>query len=130
MYWDSPKGDRFWFWQGVRVPQNVIEAPEAITVAEIDAEANAEVRRIMVERYGTSRFLVDGGAKEMARDERGILYRREFPGDEPLVMVRVQDATDKREYFLRVPPAMKTPTEAIAWSFEMTPEQYAPKAET
>jgi hypothetical protein len=130
MYWDSPNGARFWFWQGVRVAQHVIEAPEKITVAEIDAEANVEVRRVLVERYGSSRFLLDGGAKEVSRDGRGILYRRDLPGDEQLVMVRVQDSTDGREYFLRVPPTMTAPTEAIAWSFEMTSEEYAPSVET
>jgi hypothetical protein len=38
-----------------RVPQYVVERPESVTVADIEAEQNAEVRRVMVDRYGDSR---------------------------------------------------------------------------
>jgi hypothetical protein len=80
-------------WHGVAVPAQVIEAPETITVAQIEAETNAEVRRCMVSRYGAGRYLLDSGAKELARDEFGVLYRKDIPGDEPLVMVRVLNST-------------------------------------
>lgn len=38
---------------GVRVPADVIEHPESITAARIQAESDAEVRRVMIERYGS-----------------------------------------------------------------------------
>lgn len=50
-------GYRFWAWHGVRVPQNVIENPETLTVAQIHAEQNAERRRVMIERWGWERYL-------------------------------------------------------------------------
>jgi hypothetical protein len=43
-------------WHGIRVPQHVIEAPGAITIKMIDGEANQEVRRVMIERYGYERY--------------------------------------------------------------------------
>ena len=44
---------------GVRVPMWVIEHPERITVETIHAEQNAEIRRVMIERYGLSRYVRD-----------------------------------------------------------------------
>ncbi|MDP2705072.1 MAG: hypothetical protein Q8O71_01585 [bacterium] len=41
-----------YFWHGVLVPAHVIEAPQTITVAEIQAEDDAEVRRVLRERFG------------------------------------------------------------------------------
>src|ERR1019366_1085026 len=46
---------RDYYWHGVNVPAHVIEHPEKITVAEIEAQTNAEVRRVMTERYGLGR---------------------------------------------------------------------------
>jgi hypothetical protein len=50
--------DKFsiWAWHGTRVPQYVIESPETITAQQIQAEENAEVRRVMVERMGWEKY--------------------------------------------------------------------------
>jgi hypothetical protein len=42
---------RGFYWHGVYVPDYVIMRPAEISVAKIDAEADAEVRRAMIERY-------------------------------------------------------------------------------
>lgn len=85
-------------WHGVRVPKQVIETPSTMTVAQIEGEANAEIRRVMLERYGAGKFLLDSGAKEVARDEFGVLYSRAIPGEpEPLTMVRVLNSTPEVE---------------------------------
>ena len=66
---------------------------------------------------------------------RRVITRREMNDDEPLVMVRVinstpePDGTNKR-YMLRVPPTIKTAREAVAWTFGMSPETYAPEMES
>ena len=44
--------------------------------------------------------------------------------------VQVQDASTKRQYFLRVPPEMRTAREAVAWSFGIDPDDYVPAVET
>ena len=117
-------------WHGVRLPEWIIEKPQDITVKKIDGEPNTEIRRIMVERYGTERFLKDGGAQDISKDACGTLYRREMPDDEPLVMVHVLDPSTDREYFLRVPPAIQTAQQAVAWTFEMDENEYQPVVET
>jgi hypothetical protein len=78
-------------WHGVTVPEKLIMTPELITVAEIEAEQNAEIKRIMITRYigkghlddmpGEARYLVDSGAEKIHEDEWGILYKKEVTGD-------------------------------------------------
>jgi hypothetical protein len=117
------------------VPAFVVVRPDWITIKHIDDEQNAEVRRVMIERYGQARYLFDSGAKEIHADDFGTLYRREFQDDEPLVMVKVVNSTREpdgsfKDYFLRVPPNVLTAREAVAWTFESEPDGYAPAVET
>jgi hypothetical protein len=120
---------------GVRVPADVIEDRSSITVARIQAETNAEVRRVMIDRYGPSRYATDSGAKEIQRDDYGRLLRTEVPGDEPIVLVEVVNSTAEpdgsfKNYQLRVPPGTKTAREGVAWSFGKTEAEYEPLVET
>ena len=122
-------------WHGVEVPAHVIEEPSKITVREIENCKNAEVRRVMIERYGQDRYLVESGAKEIHRDDWGVLYRKDIPDDEPLVMVKVVNSTPEpdgtfKDYFLRVPPEMRRAKQAVAWTFDKSEELYAPTQQT
>lgn len=108
---------------GVRVDGYVVENPETITVEDIEGESNAEVRRVKIDRYGQSRYLLDSGAVEVHSDDFGTLYRKELPGDEPLMMVKVVNSTMEpdgtfKDYFLRVDPnaygGLKTALVAVA----------------
>jgi hypothetical protein len=128
-------GYKLYSWHGTNVRRDIIERPEEIRVAHIIKEWNAEVRRVMIDRYGSSRFIIDSGAVEVNRDECGVLYRKEFTNDEALVMVKVLNSTPEpdgsfKEYFLRVPPNMTTAREAVAWTFNMDPQEYSPQQET
>lgn len=122
-------------WHGVFVEKQVIENPESIKCSEIDSTTNAELKRVLIERYGQARYLLDTGAEELARDKYGILYKKAISGDEDLVMVKVLNSTAEpdgsfREYFLRVPPQMRSPKEAIAWTFAFDEEDYMPLRES
>jgi hypothetical protein len=134
-----------WAWHGLRVTAQLIEAPETITVTAIDAEANAEIRRVMMERYGWARFLKDSGAAVLDHDDRwGTLYQSNIPGDEPLVMVEVVNRSPEpdgsfRHYTLRIAPDCRplrpdgqvgrpqklTARNAVASTFGLTGQQYA-----
>lgn len=59
---------------GVVVPRHVVEAPDTITLKEIDSETNAEIRRIMIERYGEGRYLTETGAKLLDADYEGAEF--------------------------------------------------------
>lgn len=108
---------------GVRVPAIVVETPEKITVARIEAERNVEVRRIMINRYGQSKFVIDSLGEIVNQDDFGTLYRKDLPGDEPLMMVKVVNSTMEpdgtfKDYFIRVDPraygGLKTAHAAVA----------------
>ena len=81
-------------WHGVRMEPWIVEEPDRITVELIDAQQNAEVRRVMVERFGAERLIREGGAELVSEDEVGRLWRRpldggRWPREEPIVMVEV-----------------------------------------
>ncbi|WP_439606831.1 DUF6745 domain-containing protein [Hydrogenophaga sp.] len=113
-----PDGFSLWKWHGVTVPSDVIEHPETITVAQIEAEENAEVRRVMVERYGADRYVVDSGAVvvDQAPEDHPLqglrtarLLRKDVPGDEPIIFADLLNSTPEpdgsvRRYMLRVSP--------------------------
>jgi hypothetical protein len=134
--------ENLYFWHGVLVPAFAVTRPEWITLKHIADEDNAEVRRILIERYGMSRYLIDSGARKVAEDEFGELYSSDIPNDEPLVMVKVLNSTPEpdgsyKPYFLRVHPELRpllndglgdpqtpTPLNAIASTFGMTGDKY------
>jgi hypothetical protein len=131
-------------WHGVAVEPWVIREPERITVARIDATSNAEVRRVLVERFGEERLVREGGAELLDSDVVGRLWRRRIDAEptrwgprreEPVVMVEVLNSTPepdgtRRTYFLRVPPTMRSAREAVAWTFGLAGSEYRPERET
>lgn len=137
-------GWAIWAWHGVRVPWDLIERPQDITVGEIEGEPDVEVRRIMVERMGWERYVTESGLRPIDADDWGTLYARNLPGEpEPLMIVRVLNSTpepdgSQKYYFLRVDPRCRplldenqfgdpqkpTPLNAIASTFGLTGEEY------
>jgi hypothetical protein len=120
---------------GVRVPAWIVENPDQITVEKIDSGQNAEIRRVMMGKYGEGKYLEDSGAQKIDESEFGQLFRREQTGDEDLVMVRVLNSTPEpdgsiKPYWIRVPPDMRTAHQAVAWTFGLEAEDYRPQVET
>ena len=135
-----PSGWGLWHWHGVSVSQYVVERPGEITAQLIDDEQNAEVRRVMIERFGLARYVQESGAKMLSEDKDIYdrprkLWRKEIEDDEPLVMLQVVNSSPEpdgtmKDYFLRVPPTIRTPQEAVAWTFNMEPSEYRTTVET
>lgn len=138
-------------WHNVRVPAQVIEAPESLTAEQITKEENAEVRRVMLERFGFERFVRDAGGSVLSTATlRGNFPEylntgeaREFVGfhrgketirlirtslkrgdDKLLTFVHVKCPSTAREYYLRVNPDHTDAVEAIASTFQMTAAEY------
>ena len=139
---------------GVRVPAYVVERPQDITVEKIQAEGNAEVRRVMIDRYkrgeeivGAAAYLRDGKAERLDHDEQwGTLWRMPVGDDEPIVCVEVVNRTPEpdghfKHYFLRCDPQLRplrpeggkpqklTALNAVASTFGLTGAQYAKELE-
>jgi hypothetical protein len=122
-------------WQGVRIDRRVVVAPRTITVAEVLAEQNAERRRVLLDRFGVSRFMSETKAEVLDEDDdtggRRQLLRVALPEDEPLVTLSCFCPSTGRQYFLRVPPNTATCRQAAAWiaGFD-NPDDYTPLLET
>lgn len=86
-----------YFWHNVRMPAWAILHPEQITLEKIDAETNAEERRVLIERYGQGRYASENS--EVVHEDtdslgkRRRLLRRPVEGDDPVMVVEVRNAT-------------------------------------
>ncbi len=120
-------------WHGTRVPAEVIEQRDKITVKQIIDEKNTEVRRVMRNLYGNDRFMLEAGAKEVDRsDKHGArLLALQLPGDP--VEIRMAELTcpsTGHKFFERVPPDCKSAIDALSWRFNVKPSEYRPQWET
>jgi len=122
-------------WRGVPIDHRIAFQPRNIRIGEILRETNAELRRVLLERFGLERFLTEANAQVLDVDkdaggERNLL-RVFIAGGEDLVYVLVHCPSTGRRYILRVPPTMKTCREAIAWTAGFdNPDLYRPLVET
>jgi len=123
-------------WRGVAVTDDDRRKHETLRLDLIEQERNIELRRVLIDHYGTARFLEESGARQVQEDEYGVLYCKDLPGDEALVMVRVVNSTAEpdgsfKHYYLRVPPAVvRTAHAAVAWTFGMAQHEYHPERQT
>ena len=117
-------GFSIYAWHGTRVPDHVILHPEQITPKQILTERNAEIRRVMIERYGQDRFVNDAGAKEVSRGPDGELLRIDLEEDEPIVALRLRCPSTSAVYIIRVPPDQNDFVAAKAWTFGLKKSEY------
>ncbi|MGW4473301.1 DUF6745 domain-containing protein [Nonomuraea sp. NPDC004354] len=130
-----PDGFALHAWHGMPVPASFGVAMAGLDAKRIQAEENAELRRVMLEHYGYERYLAESGAKPTHEDETGVLWRIDLADDEPVVMVEVVNSTPEpdgtsRTYFLRVPPWVTRAREGVAWTFGVSEQDYQPEKQT
>lgn len=120
---------------GVPVPAAAVEDPESFDPREALTHENVEVRRVLLDHLGWDRIVTGSGLTPQAEDDHGRLWQLPTADEEPLLLLEVENATPEedghhRRYFLRVPPDMRTPREATAWTFGLSELEYAPDAES
>ena len=130
---EARDGWGFYCWHGVRVPAQLIEHPESITLENINSEKNAEIKRIMLERYGLERYITDSGMRVAHEDQSGKLFI--LPGAQfPVVLVRNStpepDGTVKNYVLTATRRDVKTAHEAVASTFGLRADQYNPAHES
>lgn len=110
-------GYSLYAWHGVRVPGAIILHPEAITIKDIHNEANLEIRRIMIERYGWEKLMDQQGATLIAADTEPV----GAPGLRGLFQTRhgrvlvCTCASSGHTFYLEVPPDIATCQQAANW---------------
>lgn len=134
----TSNGTKMHYWKGIFLEPSLWNNKDTLRADEILNIPNAEVRRCMVELIGYENFIKRAKPTVLDRDEKtgAVLYKVDMPDDdrnEPLVVIKVIDGTSltdskgktyRKEYFLRVPPQMKTCSEAVAWTFNMDQKEY------
>ena len=130
---------------------DIIDRPESITIDAIRAEQNAEIRRVMIAKYGTARYTRESGARIIHEDAYGKLWSADRAGDTPITMLECRNGTPEpigyaptdgesgewvgnrwhKHYWLRVPPTTRTARQAEAWIHGLErASDYAPEART
>jgi hypothetical protein len=112
MQWRDGLG--IYYWHGTAVPEWIILHPEQITVEEIFKETNAEIRRIMCERFGFRKFgqaLIDSGKATLISEQdvwgELVKYYHFNDGDATMGFIHVINGTTevdgtKHEFILTV----------------------------
>ena len=128
---EYPDGWGFFAWHGVRVPERFITAPDELNRDDFFGAENVEARRLIQKRIG-ARFVEEVGGRFIDGSARGVLYEVDLPEDPERVAryVQVADPSTGREYYLRVPPAISTAEEAVAWTFGVSADEYRPAQES
>jgi hypothetical protein len=124
-----------WALNGVVVPGEAIEDPEGFDPLVALRHENVEVRRVLLDQLGWDRVIQAADLEPQMEDDHGRLWRLPVPNGEPVLLLEVENATPDhdgthRRYFLRVPPDMKSPREATAWTFGLSELEYAPEMES
>ena len=127
---------------GVRVPEHIITEPEKLTVEQILAESNAEVRRVMIELMpgGWMGFAESADLKLIDEcpdpaNEPNVIRLYELPKGirdvlgTPVRLITCRNATPERDgtvrdFGLTVPVEMKRAIDAVAWTFGTDAEHY------
>ena len=129
-----PDGSTFYRWHGIPVDRQLVLNPATLGPSLIQAEANVEVRRVMLDRYGLERFLADVQARQIDAGRYGRLYEA-WMQTGPFRYVEVENATlepdgTRKRYMLLVPTHFQTARAAVAWTFGLNEDEYMLAAES
>lgn len=128
------KGHRLWKYKiinrAVRDYFLLEKNPRDLQYYDIMDCMNAEIRRKLIMRFGWNRFLKASEAEIIHTDGDSQLIKLPHVSKEDFMVVKVKDTSTSRMYILQIPPYVKTCKEAIAWTFFLEEEEYAPIVET
>lgn len=133
---DWQDGSTNWFLHGMAIDRAWVENPKSITVEQVLAQENVELRRAMITLMGMPRFVSESKAEVLHNDTdasnmpRRLLRIPSGPDDEPIMLVEVNCPSTGKVAHLRVPPTTTACSEAVAWTFGLKVDDYAPAMET
>ncbi len=117
-------GFRLYAMDGVRLPDWIVEHKEEINPDNIDAEANGEIRRIMMRLYGWERYLKVKKAKLLDRDSDptiGELWSFKDKDGVEIKILKARNGTKEvdgyRNFSMWVDPINNTALQANRWTY-------------
>lgn len=130
-------GSLFCYYENIRVPPHYITNPESLTLQEVLAHVNTEVRFVGMKIVGMDKVMNDKKTKIIHRDEEKgqVLFQIKGIFQDPVCYVKVVNSTQEpdgtfKDYYLCVPPDVKTCKQAVAWTFRLEEQEYQPEQET
>ena len=130
-------GSISYYYEGVRIPPHFYTKPESLSITEVLAHTNTEVRYVGIKIIGMDRVLESNNTTIIHKDEQKnqILFQIKGIFEEPVSYVKVVNSTQEpdgtyKDYYLCVPPDMKTCQQAVAWTFRLEEQEYQPGQET
>ncbi len=136
-------GTTMWLWHDIIVPEEigVHLAANTVTAAHIQKQTNAEVVRVLLERYGVERFFHDANAKRVdtwvnpTTGDPVVLWRVVMKMSDAVQYVELLNSTPepdgtKKTYIVRVPPHTRRARTALAWTYDIPSAAFATTQET
>ena len=130
-------GSISYYYEGVRIPPHFYTKPESLSITEVLAHTNTEVRYVGIKIVGMDRVLESKNTTIIHKDKQKnqILFQIKGIFEEPVSYVKVVNSTQEpdgtyKDYYLCVPPDMKTCQQAVAWTFRLEEQEYQPGQET
>ena len=130
-------GSISYYYEGVRIPPHFYTKPESLSITEVLAHTNTVVRYVGIKIVGMDRVLESNRTTIIHKDEQKnqILFQIKGIFEEPVSYVKVVNSTQEpdgtyKDYYLCVPPDMKTCQQAVAWTFRLEEQEYQPGQET
>lgn len=133
-------GSLHYYYEGIRIPAKFHQAvanPELLTVEEVLGHPNTECRYVGIKIIGHDKIKRHKNCRMIeACDKTGMeLFSLSGIFSEPILFLKVINSTPEldgsyKPYYLCVPPTAKTCREAVAWTFRMNADEYAPSQET
>lgn len=108
-------GFKLWAINGIFVDREIVENPSCVTLDMIEAEENSDMRQVLVEQYGYSRYFQDIGATVVDTDVDIDEIARMLIKTEDAAYLCCACISSKRQYSLRVPFETASCEEASAW---------------
>lgn len=113
----------------IEVDKSIID--RTFTAADIDKQNNAEIKRLMVERFGNgdlsgpARYIKESKMTPIASDDWGSIFRKDQGQDEPIWVIKLINSTPEpdgtyKDYWMTFDPnayngmAAKVPQAAVA----------------
>jgi hypothetical protein len=134
-----PDGSCLYCVEGTSVTREFIEGLGNSTLNDIWKEHNVEMRSAMISKANWEKIIANNNVKLIHQDDYGKLWDATKPSrslaDEVINFIEVVNSTPEsdgsfKNYFLRVPPGMKTAKEAVAWTFGKQTNEYDPEFES
>jgi hypothetical protein len=116
-------------WHGTGIPKEWITDKDNLDPMLALTGRNVEQRRAVAEIVGWHNVLEAAHAETLCTDDRGTLLRLDIDGH-PRKFVTVTCPSTGHKYAHCVADECNTPTEAVAWMWGTTPEEFQPDVET